>query len=54
MSPGWAGSQHPELEERGGAGAQPLLQFLRQDVSDLENISALIENLLVSEAGKSL
>lgn len=51
MSPGQAGSQHPGLEERGDAGARPLLQFSRQEEMDLE--SGLMENLLVSEVDKS-
>lgn len=53
VSPGWAGLQPPGLEERGSAGAWPLLQFSRQEVMDLESISGLMENLLVSEVGKS-
>lgn len=51
MSPGQAGSQHPGLEEGGGAGARPLLRFSRQE--DLKSTSGLMENLLVSEVGKS-
>lgn len=41
------------LAERGSAGAWPLLQFSRQEAMDLENVSGLMENLLVSEVGKS-